>query len=590
MVALLQRRPAKSDVIPSLGAPGDPKQWSQKRSGDIDPQYADIATIAQANKLRDVRGTTAQDIGHPKSGAKPNATDVKPGLNFTEKLPKGGLAETGFVDAKGLYKGPRMPVTLDGPLPRVAITLTAAAFHFGKDHAVATMRHEMEHAAHMEMMIDRLAQWRAAVKAKDANATLGDAAARTRFDAWVMAQTTTLSKVDRALLLEEQNEKKQRAYSSELLAYLEGFMTVFHLGPQQPSYSNSANYPGAIEQLWGAAKLFAGASADVQAEGFNRIRAYYRDVLDTKGKTAFRDWMWWLIDHVRETPPDLSAADASVAKKMKSDFGAHVAFLNRVLAVAREDEFARNKPADLGHAEPVNVSNAGEVAGKPRDPGGAPVSVGRGKVEIRKTVAYRTTLTGKTPKGETVRSTGPPKKEGVSLAYTGPDVDQVRWLQFIWREVVAVFPDGSRVPQKHTFTARPVGPYDLTTDKDVKFNTDSATSRSPYYEQENSVNRTGTTLTLYDEPDHWDSLAKKPFEDKAKPPKHVTSSAHLIDYLVRGTEVLYRAEIDMSWKFTDPNVIPPVQTSVKFAGKADRLEPAHRRKLLAQYRDVNYLP
>ena len=91
-------------MIRSLGAPGDPKQWSQKRSGDIDPQYADIATIAQANKLRDVRGTTAQDIGHPKSGAKPNATDVKPGLNFTEKLPKGGLAETGGVDTTACPK------------------------------------------------------------------------------------------------------------------------------------------------------------------------------------------------------------------------------------------------------------------------------------------------------------------------------------------------------------------------------------------------------------------------------------------------------------------------------------------------------
>jgi hypothetical protein len=142
---------------------------------------------------------------------------------------------------------------------------------------------------------------------------------------------------------------------------------------------------------------------------------------------------------------------------------------------------------------------------------------------------------------------------------------------------------------------RPAGIYELTTDKEIKFQTDTATSRSPYYEQENSVNRTGAALTLFDEPDHWDSIAKKPFENKAKPPAYVTSSAHLVDYLVRvtevrGAEVLYRAEIDMSWKFTDPNVIPPVETSVRFAGKADRLEPAHRRKLTEQFRNVNYLP
>ena len=59
---------------------------------------------------------------------------------------------------------------------------------------------------------------------------------------------------------------------------------------------------------------------------------------------------------------------------------------------------------------------------------------------------------------------------------------------------------------------------------------------------------------------------------------------------MRGTEVLYRAEIDMDWKFTDANVIPPVQSTVRFAGKADRLEPGHRKKLLEQYPRVSYLP
>jgi hypothetical protein len=578
MLALVQRRPVGSDVIRDLRAAPDPEQWSQNRSGDIDPQLIEIATLAQANKLRTF-SIAKEHIGHPTSGAKLGATDVKPGLNFSAKLAKEARAETGFVDGEGVYRGRRMPVTLDGALPRIAITLAAPAFHFGKDSALATMRHEMEHAAHMQMMIDRLAKWRAEVKAKSAGATLSDAAARTRFDAWVSADKT-LSKVDRALLLEEQDAKKPKPYSSELLAYLEGFMTVFHLGPQQPTYKDSANYPAAIEQLWGAAKLFTGASADVQSAGFERVREYYRDVVNAPVRAAFRNWMWWLIDHVRETPPGLKPFEASAAKKMKNDFGPHLAFLNRVLAVAREQEFAANTPANLGPQQRANVSDAGVVAGKPRDPGGAPVKVGNGQVEIRKTVAYKVTTSGTTP-----------KKEGVSLAYTGTDTDKVRWLQFIWREVVAFFPDGSKVPQTHTFDSRPAGSYDATTDdKDRKFNTDSGTSRSPYYEQDTSTNRTGTKLTLLDEPDHWDVLAKKPFEDQAKPPSHVTSSAHLVDYLVRGTEVLYRAEIDMDWKFMNPNVIPPVQTTVRFAGKADRLEPGHRKKLLEQYPGVSYLP
>lgn len=124
MLALLQRRPVGSEVIRNLGATTNRQQWSPQRSGDIDPQLIDIATLAQATRLRDV-SIDKKDIGHPMSRPKPGVTDVKPGLNFTETLAQEGRAETGFVDGKGVYRAGRMPVTLEGALPRVAIMLAA---------------------------------------------------------------------------------------------------------------------------------------------------------------------------------------------------------------------------------------------------------------------------------------------------------------------------------------------------------------------------------------------------------------------------------------------------------------------------------
>jgi hypothetical protein len=328
MLALLQR-----DVIKSLGAPGGPADWTQMRSGDIGPQYADVATLAQAARLRDVSGTAEKDINFIALGGKVGTAETKPGLNFAAKLFKTARGETGFLDASGTYQAGRMPVTLDGPLPRVAITLTPEAFFHGKDSAVATLRHEMEHAAHMQMMIDRLARWRTSVRAKDKGAKLADPAARSRFDAWSTADKS-LSPVDRALVLEEEDTRKSQGYNTELLAYMEGFMAVFHLGPAHPSYALAADYPGAIEELWGAAKRFDAAGEKVRAAALERLAAYYRTVLDAAGKAAFREWLAWLSDHARETPRGLEGADASVAKKVHNDFGPYVDFLARVAAVS----------------------------------------------------------------------------------------------------------------------------------------------------------------------------------------------------------------------------------------------------------------
>jgi hypothetical protein len=323
MGRLLLRRPAGTDVITSVGTPGD---YTRHRESSVKPLYADVATIAQASKLRDVSGTTENDINFIRS-AKVGGKDPKPGLNFVASL--SGQGETGFIDAAGVYTGPRMPVTLDGPLPRVAMMLGPAAFQHGKDGALGTLRHEMEHAGHMQMLIDWVERWRKSVKAKDAKATLADDAARRDFDAWLGKQTKGISKVDRQLIA---GERDQSTVNTEVLAYTEGFVTAFHLGPQTPSLALAIDYPAAIESLWGLAKRFGSAHADIQAAAIERIRDYYDTVLDATRKQAYKDWLQFLIDHAQKTPSSLSGDELSGAKKIKSDFGSYVDFLKRVLA------------------------------------------------------------------------------------------------------------------------------------------------------------------------------------------------------------------------------------------------------------------
>jgi hypothetical protein len=584
MRALLHRQGLRTEVIKSLGPDGSSGEWSPTRKGPVPPLYAEIATLAKANRLRDVPGTTEKDVNLARRALKDKSKDVKPGLNLVEQLGGDAVGETGFVDAGGVYRGPRLPVSLAGPLPRVAVSLSQKAFDRGKDGALGTMRHEMRHAEHFQTMIDWLAKWRADVAKAGPLPTLTAEATGARFERWVAAQKS-MSKIDRVLLAEE---RAGTTSNTELLAYVEGFVNIFHLGSELPSIKHGFGLPPAIYQLYRAGGHFAVAHDDVKAAALARLREYYEQVLADKEREAFRRWLWFLIDHGTEEMklPGASADDVRAAKRLHNDLKPLLGFLRQVLAIARQFEYVAHKPAQLGDAQPVKVRKAGDAAAKS-------VKVGRGQVEIRKNVAYQATLTGKTPKGETISFPQPEKKEGVSLTYTGPDMKETRWLQFIWRAVIAYYPDGTKDPQHYTFNGRPTGTYELTDDPkspNPSFSTDSATKESPYYEKETSANRSAVALTLFDQPDARDDLVQKPFADKAKPPKHVTSYAHLVDYLVRGNEVLFRADIEMSWKFTDPKVIPPVQTLVTFAGTVDRIDPGPRMKLLEQFPEVTYLP
>jgi len=359
-------------------------------------------------------------------------------------------------------------------------------------------------------------------------------------------------------------------------------MTTLHLGAQQPSLALAIDYPGAIEQLHGLAKRGDVANKDIKEAALERLRDYYEKVLNEAQRKAFRDWLWFLIDFASETPSGLSGDELRGAKKIAEDFKAHRAFLREVLAIARRFEFAANPPPDLGNRMPVTVKKPGATLTK------KPIKVGGGEVELRKDADYTITFVETTPKGGTIRSTQE-KAGGVSIGYKGPDTKNTRWLQFIWREVVAEFDDGSKVAQPGSLSHSGLS-YELTRDPNKpSYNTDTATRQSAFYERENSVNRGPSELTAFDLPDHRDGFAKKPF-DEARKPKQVVSGAHLVDYLVRGDQVLFRVEIDLTWTFKGKADNPRPVTTLRSAGKADQLDPAQRRKLREQFPKIDYLP
>ena len=101
-------------------------------------------------------------------------------------------------------------MTAKGPLPQVAVCLGPAVFIPGnKAFALATLRHEIEHAAHDQMAVDWMQKWR-------------DAGAKGDFRVWLGTQP--IAAADRALVGERVDGS---TVNTEVLAHLEGFITAF---------------------------------------------------------------------------------------------------------------------------------------------------------------------------------------------------------------------------------------------------------------------------------------------------------------------------------------------------------------------------
>lgn len=219
--------------------------------------------------------------------------------------------------------------------------------------------------------------------------------------------------------------------------------------------------------------------------------------------------------------------------------------------------------------------------------------VKKGKEEFAEDVAGGK-VTGHTG-GKFYGGDGNAYPDAFSLDYTGSDTDSVHWLQFIWREFIAEFPakQGAkpRRERQKGIWKRPSSEYPFTTDPaKPNWNVDVVRAESPFYERNQPLNRSPTSVVMFDAPSPGHDEVKRMFEGD-DPPSKVTSNAHFVTYLVRGPDIVHATQIDVSWEFDSPKP-PPMQPPVMKAIGARALTDAQRKRLKEQFPDnsLDYLP
>lgn len=535
----------------------------QRQPADVKTQLGEIAALEQADLK--AAGITAS-INETRA-ARVGEKGLQPGLNIVETL--GGRGETGFVDgdATHVYRGDFLPVTLDGPLPQVAVMLSSHVFDGDKAAARTTLRHELTHAKHAQMLIAWLAKWRDAVKSAGGK--------RPSFAAWVGKQK--MSDVEAALLKGDRGNHK---WNTEVLAHVEGFIVAFTLDSTPPTASLvvKSRMPPAIEELRGLGDNgWASADEVVRTAALDRVKDFYSK-LAPNAQASLREWLFYLLDRsTPKAPPSTSKdVEAQAARTVHGAFHPYVDMLEKILGVIRTVGFGVHAPpapaaqtavTDI-HPPPVPKDRK---APKPTQS----VTLGTGgKVTASAGVAYHL--------GHE------PREHGMSLRYEGTDASKARWLQFIWWEVV---PDvGPRVSGKMVHQTQE---YQLTTNPaQPSYNTDTATYlggvESAFYERENSANRTANSIEIFDQPGPPEFAVRDAFAREPKP-GDVKVTAHLTDYLVIGMDVVFRSEVDFDWDFTAADAKPDATPHLKSAAPAKALDPGPRARLAQQFPSLDYL-
>jgi hypothetical protein len=238
-------RRTKTKEIGNLYGTISAAEWERTLNAgeSVIPLYADLATQLGATVIPGVEGT---DVKHINKALTPTAGELKPGLNFVSRgLSKG---RTYYLeDGKPVNK---LTVTANGPLPQNVICLGPAVFIPGnKAFALATLRHEIEHAAHNQMAVDWLKKWR-------------EAGAKGDFRVWLGSQP--IATADRALVGQSVDGD---TVNTEVLAHLEGFIAAFPHQDHQKANPERSVY----DQLRGVAAHWEPASPDVKVEAVKRI-------------------------------------------------------------------------------------------------------------------------------------------------------------------------------------------------------------------------------------------------------------------------------------------------------------------------------
>ncbi|HEX3977521.1 MAG TPA: hypothetical protein VHW96_14735 [Solirubrobacteraceae bacterium] len=545
----------------------------------------DTATLSKVAKeltaaalVNDVAasGTEPADFGFARQIRDGQKDGIKPGLNIVANL--GARGRTGFVAADGTYLGDTLPAAT-ADLPHVAISIAKQAFDEGETTVRGTLRHELEHGMHAQLLLVVQRRWRDALAKAKRPLPKSEAQARKELYAFAAGPTASpgggkLAPFQIDLI---RGDTEASLGSTELLAHLAGFMQVFETAPAAEANAIATGLmPPAIEQLRGAAKNgWPGATEKVKAEARDRVVTYYRSLAPAK-QALLRDWLLFLqFRALTAWPKGAGTPDARAAAIVRGAFGGHTDFLDWMLEPIRDLVFKDSAlPATAPH----------DAVTLPRGPRPAPTAtdgVGSGKVKVHIDIPF--TFTGD----------GAKRDHGVSLLYEGSDAPQMRWLQFIWREVV---PDGGK-GVAGTGYHQGVS-YPLTTDpaepSQIGWNTDTATYRGAggegaFYEKDNAVRRDRGSIEMFDEPSSpYVNDVRKAFAGSASG-GGVTGRAHLVQYLVKGKDILYRAEIVYDYRYAAATDNPAGRPRLVSHGKASAIDPGARARLHQQFPQLDFL-
>jgi hypothetical protein len=280
------------------------KEWAAKSRLE---QYADVAQVAGATSISSVGSTSASSINeiHDVKVGNP----VKPGLNLANEYGEHD-ATSGFVDDAGAWRGDILPATASGPAPQVALILGPKAFAHDEAYALGTVRHEMEHARHMELSIEWLQKWR-------------DDGAKKAFSIYIAEQAKG-GKIAADVLPLIRVEHDSERGDTELLAYLEGFVTTLQFLPEKPDMALiiKSSLPHAISQLQKlGSPENAGWSEKVRTQGLDRIRELCCKGTNESGRQKLVAWLDALLDPSLFGTPSNSDEERGV-RRIRAEFGA----------------------------------------------------------------------------------------------------------------------------------------------------------------------------------------------------------------------------------------------------------------------------
>jgi hypothetical protein len=300
--------------------------WSDPARTDLD-RFADIARLAGVASVIGGTDPTAINL----AGKVPGGT-LKPGLNYSSQLrskfPDAPGGETGYLDSHDVYHNPDLPAELDGPLPRIVIILGPNAFRHGKASALATLRHEMTHAAHDQLALGWLTRWRAERP-------------KTSFKEWLAAQARAkkLSPLEAAVIA---SSTGGGTTGTEVLAHTEGLVTSLPFIPavDVSLVESDQKYPATVKALRGAGEQFSrmAGNKEVTQAALDRIRTVCCASLTQTQRDRFVEWIDLLLNPSSRTMPD------SARKLLVAVYGPLADFLGRVREIARKPCPVKAKP------------------------------------------------------------------------------------------------------------------------------------------------------------------------------------------------------------------------------------------------------